>query len=481
MRTWAIKGRNIAGLLAVVVAIGFAGAVSAEEQPGDPRDAQKDVEAVKLYLAATHPGTRWSDGPTRQKNAAIGTAYPDSRFYYVFTRPMGHSSSNMITAMVRIDKDGTASEVGEGRRVGGEYGPDPQSFNAGLMKVAKAEDAKIAGAAIMSLRMGSHGPYSVATEDVQVTPAGEEKDPKSYTCTATTGRGERGRKVNVFEVRFDADGKCTSASYLPAGASLTELKYQLLLHFPNPVINDPDYYPLARIKGRESFLKDFQELQAHPEEFQTILAHNNIHDTASFTDEQTLLIYGEHKKLSCIYLDPVDDGYRFQLFIRENEVNGFEVKGLIDHNGVIRIQQREPTFMPHPICLAAHTQIDTPGGLVAVETLRVGDAIWTSDATGIRSAAIIIQTGRAHVPPDHQVAHIVLSDKRELWVSLGHPTSDGRRVRDLQIGDLLDGARVTHLNQTTYDQPATYDILPSGGTGFYWANGILIGSTLMSK
>src|SRR3989442_783087 len=27
-------------------------------------------------------------------------------------------------------------------------------------------------------------------------------------------------------------------------------------------------------------------------------------------------------------------------------------------------------------------------------------------------------------------------------------------------------------------QPYTYDLLPSGDTGFYWANGILVGSTL---
>ncbi len=28
------------------------------------------------------------------------------------------------------------------------------------------------------------------------------------------------------------------------------------------------------------------------------------------------------------------------------------------------------------------------------------------------------------------------------------------------------------------DEPATYDLLPSGGTGFYWANGVLLASTL---
>jgi len=29
-----------------------------------------------------------------------------------------------------------------------------------------------------------------------------------------------------------------------------------------------------------------------------------------------------------------------------------------------------------------------------------------------------------------------------------------------------------------YQETATFDILPSSSTGFYWANGILLGSTL---
>ena len=52
---------------------------------------------------------------------------------------------------------------------------------------------------------------------------------------------------------------------------------------------------------------------------------------------------------------------------------------------------------------------------------------------------------------------------------------------DLKAGDVLDGARVMQSELVPYDQPATYDILPSGSTGFYWANGVLIGSTLANK
>jgi hypothetical protein len=73
---------------------------------------------------------------------------------------------------------------------------------------------------------------------------------------------------------------------------------------------------------------------------------------------------------------------------------------------------------------------------------------------------------------------MLLSDGRELWASPGHPTADGRKLGDLQTGDLLDGAHINLIEHLTYDEIATYDLLPSGDTGSYWANEILMGSTL---
>ena len=40
------------------------------------------------------------------------------------------------------------------------------------------------------------------------------------------------------------------------------------------------------------------------------------------------------------------------------------------------------------------------------------------------------------------------------------------------------GGRVIKVERLGYTGTDTYDLLPSGNTGFYWANGILIGSTL---
>src|SRR5262249_59637138 len=67
---------------------------------------------------------------------------------------------------------------------------------------------------------------------------------------------------------------------------------------------------------------------------------------------------------------------------------------------------------------------------------------------------------------------------REVFASPGHPTADGRTLAQLQPGDALDGARVLSAKRIRYADEYTYDILPSGGTGAYWANGILLGSTL---
>jgi len=88
---------------------------------------------------------------------------------------------------------------------------------------------------------------------------------------------------------------------------------------------------------------------------------------------------------------------------------------------------------------------------------------------------------RVPTPASHQIIHAILSDGRELWASPCHPTADGRMLGLIKVGDTLDGAYVTRIERILYKGSATYDLLPSGGTGFYWANGILIGSTLVDK
>jgi hypothetical protein len=71
-----------------------------------------------------------------------------------------------------------------------------------------------------------------------------------------------------------------------------------------------------------------------------------------------------------------------------------------------------------------------------------------------------------------------LRDGRVLTASPGHPLADGRRLMDLSVGSSYDGSRVVAVRWEDYTGGWTYDVLPAGPTGHYWANGILIASTL---
>jgi hypothetical protein len=265
----------------------------------------------------------------------------------------------------------------------------------------------------------------------------------------------------------------SSSSFAP-----TELKYRVLDQFPNFFFCDPDFYPIAHEDEMVLARQRFPELQANQEEFQAILSHNNLSGTTRFSDEQKLLIYREHKKLNALFFEVVGDIYRFQIQTGSEGQQGSLITGTIDGQGSIEIQNEESSFPSCPICLAAGTLIDTPRGPVAVENLRIGDPVWTMNGAGERVPARILNLGNVRVPATHQVIHLKLSDGRELYASPAHPTADGHLLGALKVGDLLDGAYVTLTEPLPYMGIATYDLLPSGDTGLYWANGILMGSTL---
>ncbi len=128
-------------------------------------------------------------------------------------------------------------------------------------------------------------------------------------------------------------------------------------------------------------------------------------------------------------------------------------------------------------CLSFTSKIATPRGEIAVTTLKVGDMVWTTDTAGNRIARPIVKV-RNILVTNHRVVHLVLADGRALDVSATHPTANGRTVGDLIIGDAYNGSVVKSAELKPYEGTATYDILPAGDTGFYFANGILMGSTL---
>ena len=270
----------------------------------------------------------------------------------------------------------------------------------------------------------------------------------------------------------------TAIPTLPSALSPTELKYRVLAQYPDFFFCDPDYYPVARADEGDLARQRFSALQANQEEFQAILAHNGLSGQTSFTDAQMVLIYRDHKKLAALHFDLAVDQYQFQLTTGGQGKASFNIQGSIDGAGRITVQQKNPGFATCPICLAAHTLIDTPHGAAFVEDVKVGDLVWTRNGSGDRLPAPVLRAVRVPVSAGHEMVHIRLEDGRELWASPGHPTADGRRLGDLKVGELLDSARIALTERVAYDGAATYDLLPAGSTGFYWADGILIGSTL---
>ena len=301
--------------------------------------------------------------------------------------------------------------------------------------------------------------------------------PVEITAEVSTAIAEPIDPSNT-QVSFPTAGPPTPIPTLSSGSlSPTELKYAILAQFPDFFFCDPDFYPVAREDELVLAQQRFPELQANQDEFQTIMNQNGLAGVTSFTDDQKRLIYREHKKLNAIYFELVGDKFQFQIQTGAEGQEGFVIRGTIDGNGSIDVLERSAGFPMCPICLAAGTLIETPRGAVRVENLRVGDPVWTMNEAGERVPAVILQAGSVKVPATHQVIHILLSDGRELWASPGHPTADRRRFVDLKAGDNLDGAIVLLVEYLRYQGTATFDILPSGGTGFYWANEILLGST----
>src|SRR5262245_34866662 len=132
---------------------------------------------------------------------------------------------------------------------------------------------------------------------------------------------------------------------LPSSSlSPTELKYKVLDQFPDFFFCDPDFYPIAIAEEADLARQRFPELQPNQEEIQAILAHNVLSGVTSFTNEQKLLIYREHKKLSAIYFQLVGDKYQFQIQTGSEGQQGSVITGTIEGNGSIKIEKQEQGF-----------------------------------------------------------------------------------------------------------------------------------------
>ena len=144
-------------------------------------------------------------------------------------------------------------------------------------------------------------------------------------------------------------------------------------------------------------------------------------------------------------------------------------------------------------CLPFGAGILTPSGPIDISNINIGDTVYTSNMMGGRQLAAVLQTNKVAVPENYKMLRISLDDGRNIDASASHPfpvlinDSHGmfgyqtRLLKTLRIGDIFDGAKIVDIKTITYTGKYTYDILPEGGTGNYWANNILVSSTLFTN
>jgi hypothetical protein len=130
------------------------------------------------------------------------------------------------------------------------------------------------------------------------------------------------------------------------------------------------------------------------------------------------------------------------------------------------------------VCASPDTRIATPAGERRIAEIEVGDLVYSVDRSAVRAVPVVrVRRQRAH---DHRVVRVTAQDGSVLEISAPHPTADGRSFGDLRPGESLDGHVLETVEVIPYAHEYTYDILPASDTGFYFAAGMLIGSTLAS-
>jgi hypothetical protein len=281
-----------------------------------------------------------------------------------------------------------------------------------------------------------------------------------------------------------ACGSVGSGGGVGSPLTINQLKFKVMDSVGVPVFCDPDFYPIARLGGEEANAdKYYPQIKADAELYAAIVAHEHL-PAGDLDEAQKLTLYRAFKLLRALVLTKTDDSYRFEIRVHKLGSNNTVelVDGSVRVDGVVTVTSRTSSAMPPcPICLAATTMIATPDGDVRVTDVTAGMLVWTASGDGTRIAAAVVQVGSLPVPSTHVMVHLRLADGRELLASPGHRAADGRPLGSLVVGDGLDGSTITLWELVPYAGGRTYDLLPAGPTGQYWANGILLSSTLAAQ
>jgi hypothetical protein len=246
---------------------------------------------------------------------------------------------------------------------------------------------------------------------------------------------------------------------------------------------DPDQFPVAHGTPLDAAEARLPMIQADSGSFDAILKDQHLSATQHFTDDQLIAINDLYKQLQAIQLTTTDGVYSFDVLVPRagSDVGNQRLIGTVSRSGAVTISRREPgQNINCPICLVAGVRIATPSGHIRIQDVRVGMTVWTTDRDGHWIAGVVLATGHMQAPLGHEVVRLELADGRSVVASPGHPTADGRTVGDLAAGDQFEGTTVSGVALLPYSG-ITYDLLPSGPTGTYYADGVLLGSTLSAS
>src|SRR6266545_3475357 len=240
---------------------------------------------------------------------------------------------------------------------------------------------------------------------------------------------------------------CGSSGVVPTGSPLStpQLKFAVIDSVGPPVYCDPDYYPIVRQGAEEQNAEaNYAQIRADAALYSAIAVHEHL-PAGDLMASQKLTLYRAYKLLRALTLTPSGDGYSFQIRVASSSGSAsfLLVDGTVRADGAVSVTSRKPTGPPAcPICLAA----------------------------------TVVKTGSVQVPPTHLMVHLVLADGRAVLASPRHPAADGRALGELAVGDAVDGSTVVASTLVPYGAGRTYDILPAGATGTYWAGGIQLAS-----
>jgi hypothetical protein len=127
-------------------------------------------------------------------------------------------------------------------------------------------------------------------------------------------------------------------------------------------------------------------------------------------------------------------------------------------------------------CASPDTLVATPTGDRAMDTLAVGDLVYSVEENAF--VAVPVDDVRRVPVRNHRVVRLELASGAVIEMSPRHPLPGGGTFADLAGRSAIDGIAIRRVTTVDFTHPYTMDIRPRSRSGTYVAGGIAVGSTL---